>query len=228
MKGESFHYEKYNVHQEAKPSLFEFNEVFDNRQRRPLTLGFRSRAEFEESLFSSPPRTRFVGKVTFPPWALGQTRRSFGRYNELMARRPSYRHGIKRADICDWPEGVGTPEVVAARVTYTGSPKHKTYQSPAGAPAQRADAAKCARFSEANWPRLGVALRMAIREGCVSSFRGAFPYRAWVWINDVLHEARLTNKDVGDYHGFPIDDPRQYPEPADRLEAAPRVEIPVV
>ncbi len=32
---------------------------------------------------------------------------------------PIYQRGIKRGQICDWPDGVGTPDEVAARVTYT-------------------------------------------------------------------------------------------------------------
>jgi hypothetical protein len=142
-----------------------------------------------------------------------------------MAKRPKFHRGIKRGRICDWPEGVGTPDEVAARVTYTGNPIHKTYPSPAGPPALRADEAKCDVYAAAVWPRLLDALRQAIRAGCVGQFRGAFPSRAWVWINGVLHEARLTGD--GDYHGFPVNDRRQYPEPEDRLENAPRVEIPV-
>ena len=144
-----------------------------------------------------------------------------------MARRPSYQHGIKRVKICDWPEGADPPEEVAARVTYTGNPKHKTYPSPAGPPAKRSDAAKCDKYTPDNWPRLLMALRQGTRATCVGAFRGNFPFRAWVWINGVLHEARLTNEATGDYHGFPINDPSQYPEPLDRVEAAPRVEIPI-
>lgn len=145
-----------------------------------------------------------------------------------MPRRPSHQHGIKRGRIQDWPDGVGTPDEVAARVTYTGNPVHKTYQSPVGRPALRADKTKCNQYAEKDWPKLLCALRKAIRAGCVSGFRGEFPQRAWVWINSVLHEARLTNEGSGDYHGFPINDSRQYPDTFDRLEAAPRVKIPVV
>ena len=144
-----------------------------------------------------------------------------------MPRRPVHRHEISRGQIIEWPEGVGTPEEVAARATFTGSSLHKTYPSPAGPPALRADKSKCDRYPDSAWPRLLSALREAIAAGCVGSFRGAFPARAWVWINGVLHEARLTNEATGEYHGFPINDPRHYPEPADRLEAAPRVEIPL-
>ncbi len=110
-------------------------------------------------------------------------------------------------------------------MTYTGNPIHKTYPSPAGPAALRADEAKCDVYSADHWPMLLDALRQAITARCVGAFRGEFPSRAWVWINGVLHEARLTGG--GDYHGFPINDPRQYPLPAARLEDAPRVEIPV-
>lgn len=144
-----------------------------------------------------------------------------------MAKRPRFQHGIKRVRICEWPSDAPTSDELARRVTYTGSPKHKKYPSPAGPPAKRSDAAECDRFAVADWPRLLEALRLAIREGCVGEFRGSFPSRAWVWVNGVLHEARLTNEVTGDYHGFPLNDAIQYPEPLDRVEAAPRVEIPV-
>jgi hypothetical protein len=148
----------------------------------------------------------------------------------LMPRRSTYRHahGIKPGSICDWPQGGPSPEEVASRATYTGNAQHKTYASPAGPPALRADKSKCDKYESENWPRLVNALRRAIRAECVSEFRGDFPFRAWVWINGVLHEARLTNEANGEYHGFPINDRQQYPEPLERVEKAPRVEIPVV
>lgn len=141
-----------------------------------------------------------------------------------MARRPRFQRNIKRGRICDWPEDAGAPEDVAAQVTHTGHTIHKTYPSPAGPPAWRADEAKCDFYEPNDWPRLLGALQEAIRARCVGEFRGDFPGRAWVWINGVLHEARLSGQ--GAYHGFPLNDPRQYPEPAKRLENAPRVEIP--
>ncbi|MGZ3434408.1 MAG: hypothetical protein ACXVA7_21830, partial [Isosphaeraceae bacterium] len=36
----------------------------------------------------------------------------------VMPRRPHYQRGIKRGQICGWPDGVGTPDEVAARLTY--------------------------------------------------------------------------------------------------------------
>jgi len=59
LKRELVHHEKYKTREEASQSLFEFIEVFYNRQRRHSTLDYRSPAEFEESLISSPPRAHF-------------------------------------------------------------------------------------------------------------------------------------------------------------------------
>jgi hypothetical protein len=142
-----------------------------------------------------------------------------------MAKRPKYQRSIRRGQIVDWPQNAESPEDLASRVTYTGNPMHKTYPSPAGQPAWRADKAKCDLYDRRDWPRLRDALQRAITARCVGQFQGDYPSRAWVWINNVLHEARLTGQ--GDYHAFPLNDPRQYPEPADRVENAPRVEIPV-
>lgn len=144
-----------------------------------------------------------------------------------MARKPEFQHGIRRGQIFDWPADVPAPAEIASRVHYTGSTLHKSYESPAGPPAIRKDKARCDQYDLRDWPQLTRALQEAVRSGCVSGFRGEFPFRAWAWINGVLHEARLTNEGTGEYHGFPINDPRQYPEPRSRLEeAAPRVQIP--
>ena len=103
---------------------------------------------------------------------------------------------------------------------------HKSYPSLAGPPALRADNAKCDVYDRRDWRRLLDALRQAIRARCVGSFSSdGFPERAWVWINGVLHEARRTGG--GNYHGFPLNDRRQYPLPLSLLEErAPHVEIP--
>lgn len=146
-----------------------------------------------------------------------------------VAKRPRHKHEIKIGRMCKWPANGPNPDEVASKaskVTYTGSPQHKTYPSPAGAPALKADKAKCDKFRQSDWPKLLEVLRSGIKAKCVGEFRGEFPSRVWVWINNVLHEARLTAG--GDYHGFPIDDPRQYPEPNSELEIAPRVSIDVV
>ncbi len=142
-----------------------------------------------------------------------------------MTRRPTHQHEIKPGEIVDWPEDALSPTEVAVRVTYGGSNLHKTYPSPAGPPALRSDKAKCDVYAIRDWPLLQAALRQGVIEGVVGAFRGGFPSRVWVWVNDVLHEARLTGN--GAYHGFPLRDQRQYPIPLDRVETAPRVTIPV-
>jgi transposase InsO family protein len=50
LKRELVHHERYADHEEARRSLFEYIEVFYNRQRRHSTLGYRSPAEFEARL----------------------------------------------------------------------------------------------------------------------------------------------------------------------------------
>jgi putative transposase len=50
LKRELVHHHKYPTHEEAKRSLFEFIEVFYNRQRRHSTLGYCSPVEYERSL----------------------------------------------------------------------------------------------------------------------------------------------------------------------------------
>lgn len=143
-------------------------------------------------------------------------------------RRRYSRRGISVGKIIAWPEDAKSPEELAKLVEYTGSNVHKTYDSPAGPPANYADKSKCDVYDPRDWHRLRHSLQEAIRAKAVGPFRGRFPSRAWVWINGVLHEARLTNQETGEYHGFPITDSRQYPEPADLLEEIPHVEIPAV
>lgn len=73
------------------------------------------------------------------------------------------------------------------------------------------------------------ALRQAILAGCVDvEFRGDFPARVWAFVNGTLHEARLTNEQSGEYHGFPLQYEEWQPkDPDGLLRNAPRVEIPV-
>jgi putative transposase len=47
LKRELIHHRQYHTREEAKQEIFEYLEVFYNRQRRHSTLGYRSPAEFE-------------------------------------------------------------------------------------------------------------------------------------------------------------------------------------
>ena len=49
LKKELVHHEDYQTREEAKASIFEYIEVFYNRQRRHSTLGFKSPTEYEQS-----------------------------------------------------------------------------------------------------------------------------------------------------------------------------------
>jgi transposase InsO family protein len=49
LKRELTHHAAYKTHEEAHQSIFEYIEVFYNRQRLHSTLGFRSPAKFENS-----------------------------------------------------------------------------------------------------------------------------------------------------------------------------------
>jgi hypothetical protein len=73
-------------------------------------------------------------------------------------------------------------------------------------------------------------LQLAIAAPCVDEeFRGDFPARTWAYVNGVLHEARLSNKERGEYHAFPLEYEEQKPEdPHNLLIHAPHVTIPVV
>ena len=151
-----------------------------------------------------------------------------------MTRRPRFQRqadDFKRGHVAPWPADGPTPAVIAARVTYVGNDIHKSYRSPTGRPLYGAkpDEAQCDHFDEAAWPRLQNLLRAAVEAPCVDrSFRGAFPARAWAYVNGVLHEARLTNQGNGQYHGFPLDYPEQAPhDPLGLLRNAPRASVPL-
>jgi len=50
-------------------------------------------------------------------------------------------------------------------------------------------------------------LRDAIRMGAVSAnFEGSFPRYAWFKNEGVVYEARLINRELGQYKGYPLND----------------------
>jgi hypothetical protein len=149
-----------------------------------------------------------------------------------MGRRPRYQRqpdDFKPGSIAPWPPGKPPPESIAQRAQYVASGEHKDYPSPDGlwTVVAKVDKAKCARFARTEWHRLQEVLREAISAPCVHvEFRGDFPARAWAFINGDLHEARLSNRGNGEYHGFPLEYQEQWPDdPNDLLRNAPRVSI---
>lgn len=146
---------------------------------------------------------------------------------------PSFqRTGIKIGHIDTWPKDLPPLEEIALKVSYRGSGRHKKHPAPNNewVPNYEAGVPKCARFREEHWPAIEDALRDAIRAGCVQFERGLpFPKRAWTFINDELHEARITNQETGEYHAFPYPDDTPLPrDPRNLLDVAPRVTIPVL
>lgn len=139
---------------------------------------------------------------------------------------------FKPGIVVPWPDNKPPARDVSDRVTYIPSGEHKDYPSPDGRWTfdNRSDKAKCARLPEDQWPFVLAALRRAIRAAGVNQeFRGDYPSRVWARINGVLHEARLSNQQTGDYHAFPLEYPEQFPvDRHDLLRLAPVVTLTVV
>jgi hypothetical protein len=101
---------------------------------------------------------------------------------------------------------------IITRVRYTGSAYHRSPGSKAGPIAKRAGlTSKC----PPTWTNAlaTAALKLAITEVRVSCFwEGGFPRYVWHLEGDVLYEARLTNRENGEYHGYPLEDRWQWPK----------------
>jgi len=95
---------------------------------------------------------------------------------------------------------------------YKGSPYHRVRGSKMGASADRQwpDASKCdPNLTRETATRV---LRAAIRDGQVSAaWRDGFPRMVWAMIDGVLYEARLSNSTQGEYHAYPLEDQREWP-----------------
>lgn len=150
-----------------------------------------------------------------------------------MAKRPRHQRpakDYKRQRIAPWPTGHASASEIATRVRYVPSGEHKAHPSPQGTwtVAIQSDKSKCDNYPPAVWNLIQRALEDAIKHECTGAeFRGDFPARAWAFVNDILHEARLTNEQTGEYHAFPLDDSKHHPIDRDnRLGSAPRATIP--
>lgn len=124
--------------------------------------------------------------------------------------RAPRRHRPLRRSPGPVPSGIDLDDVVA-RVTYVGSGEHKTYPSFAGPPHPRADASKCdPSFADQN--ELTRWLQLAIREGRTSGhWEGDFPRYVWHQVEQVPYEARLVNRGLGQYKGYPMT-PKEWAE----------------
>jgi hypothetical protein len=103
------------------------------------------------------------------------------------------------------PQGV-VLEDLARRVTYVGSPEHKSYPSHFGAPRLRVvETSKCDPSFKDRVQEIEGCLRSAIRDGKVGGpWEYGFPRYAWGILNGQWYEARLTNSANGEYKGYPL------------------------
>lgn len=93
----------------------------------------------------------------------------------------------------------------ATRVSYVGSPEHKSSPSFAGPPKLRSDASKCPTHLRDPKEITGW-IAQAILQGQVSDDPGrdSFPRYVWAFQQDTWFEARLVNASQGTYKGYPL------------------------
>lgn len=93
---------------------------------------------------------------------------------------------------------------LAERVRYEGSPEHTDFPKFGMQPRLRADASCCPRtIRELN--QVNRMLRTAIRKGAISAqWDGGFPRYVWHKQDDTVFEARLVNRGLGSYKGYPL------------------------
>jgi hypothetical protein len=96
--------------------------------------------------------------------------------------------------------------VLAERTSYVGSAEHKSYPSFAGQPKLRADATRCdPRLTDAN--EITAWLRAGIAAGLVGyPWEGDFPRYVWYRVDELCYEARLVNREAGQYKGYSLVD----------------------
>ena len=102
-------------------------------------------------------------------------------------------------------------QALAELADYVGSPEHKRSPSFAGAPRPRADATICDPLLNDRLEDIRRWLREAIRRGCCSAlWDGRFPRYLWYLEAGIACEARLVNRELGHYKGYPLQ-PDEWP-----------------
>lgn len=104
---------------------------------------------------------------------------------------------------------------LAERAVYVGSSEHKTGPSFAGMPRPRADATKCAPELNNRRDEIQQWLRRAFELNCFGyPWDGDFPRYAWCKVDEVVYEARLVNRELGQYKGWQLE-PDEWPSGID-------------
>jgi hypothetical protein len=129
-------------------------------------------------------------------------------------RAPKRKRALRRQ--IEGPEALNGA-AIAERVSYIGSPEHKDTPSFAGQPRPRADASLCDRQLSQDHERVTQWLQTAIRQGAVGGIcEGDFPRYVWYKDGDVVYEARLVNRESGEYKGYPLNE-TEWPEGLDSI-----------
>lgn len=125
-------------------------------------------------------------------------------------RRPMHRHVVR-------PGAELNVSEIADRVIYVGSPEHKDTSSFAGAPRPRTDASICDKRLSQDLELVTEWLRAAIRRGAIGGIlEGGFPRYVWHKEGSLVYEARLVNRELGEYKGYPLNE-TEWPEGLDPL-----------
>jgi hypothetical protein len=147
---------------------------------------------------------------------MGTSPFSTTRANINLVRAPRRKRPPPRK-ISPPPEGIHA-EGLAGRVTYVGSPEHKTGPSFAGLPRPRADATKCDSALGDRLPDIQRWLQHAFEVQCFGGpWEGDFPRYAWCKVGDTVYEARLVNRGLGQYKGWQLE-PDEWPAEIDNFE----------
>lgn len=107
---------------------------------------------------------------------------------------------------------------LATRVTYIGSSEHKTGPSFAGRPRPRADATKCDTALNDRLEEIQRWLQRAFELQCFGPpWEGDFPRYAWCKVGEIVYEARLVNRGLGQYKGWQLS-PDEWPNGIDEFD----------
>lgn len=125
-------------------------------------------------------------------------------------KRPLHRHVVRPGPDVNLAE-------IAERVVYVGSPEHKDTPSFVGLAKPRADASICDKEISDDRKLVAEWLRRAIMRGAVGGmWEGDFPRYAWHKEGDLVYEARLVNRELGQYKGYPLNE-TDWPEGLDSI-----------
>lgn len=102
----------------------------------------------------------------------------------------------------------------AERVNYVGSSEHKSEPGVIRQSRPRADASLCPTelHTKRGFTKITKWLRDAVSRGNVGHYwEGNFPRYVWYRDGETVYEARLTNREKGEYKGYPLEE-SEWPE----------------